>query len=56
MTHQEHEYTYQPDKPTYEPPEVRNLGSVAEITQGQLGGTIDSIFQGQGGFTPLPSS
>jgi hypothetical protein len=50
MRHEEQEYTHTPDKLTSEPPVVRDLGSVAEITQGTGGGTIDQIFGGQGGF------
>lgn len=41
-----------PREKAYEPPKVRLLGSLVEITRGPEGGAIDGLFGGIGGFTP----
>lgn len=38
------------DKKPYEAPEVVRLGSVEDLTKGPEGGSIDSLFGGNGGF------
>lgn len=38
------------DRKTYEPPELKRLGSVEALTNGPRGGTIDALAGGTGGF------
>ena len=50
MTDQDHDDLQTPKRRTYESPELKELGSMEELTHGPMGGAIDGIFGGIGGF------
>jgi len=54
MAHEAQKHDQAPGKKVYETPHLEILGSMEKSTQGPLGGTIDGIFGGIGGFTPPP--
>ena len=54
MTNEVKRNENKPAKLAYEPPQLKVLGSLYEITKGPTGGFIDGLFGAPGGF-PTPS-
>ena len=50
-----HENVKEPRR-AYEPPKVRELGTIETLTQGRRSGIFDGFFGGSGGFGLLPGT